>query len=498
MIKDIQLQKIKDYIRITLLQKGKKPTVTEENYYLYKYLSTFNLGYPEFQGYYVKKKEFFNKTKFMQMVKSAYEDLKTLYNGLIALDASIADTYNKITAIINRKTANLKPKNSKWKAVYDIDFADFFDIDLAETTAFLDLKNKNATIPQTSSVEYIKSNDTVASIRTIGRYIQSNVLFDINNIFESNQSAWLHEVLTDSIQNIAVEITIIFDKPYTMNVISIENLTENSSANIRLFDEDNNLLKTIEIEKFDNYNTVSFEMLNVKSVKLTITKKTYDDTTQNFYRYVFGLRKVQFGTARFMSEAKLILKPKTFKNYEVRKVKLYIDADIPPATDIFAIINYNGNYYNIELSKSSEIQLKPDNTMYKPLSITTMYARLELDNIQISSIAPIDRAFISLYKLSFSIPIEDPKYIKIFIGSKEIDYIPIHDFLANPESWSDTYYTIYNNEIYLTRLQDVNNVQLKYYKVDGDSSIQLELYMRNNNTLEFKTPVIRHIKLQIE
>lgn len=431
------------------LQKGNLPSSKEFAWRLSSYLQENNLSRPEFTFRPAREGATASSFEYNHSMKSVYGDLDTLYESTIDLHNMLAKNFSKfevdkskleyeINVLENqlKEDIHLYAKNGFLSSVYDV-FDDAGKVDATKSTAYVDIKNHEVSIPEVKNTSYKIYPKASASFNLLPEIIQDVQMMPVSGnpidaLNDSMNSTWQLLLLANKKQNVGGYYTISFEEKQRINRVTIS-LHSIKPTLVRFeFTPDN--LNWFTLPYYEDGKTIAnqynfdFPSIEVKQLRAFLSKNEPDEQVLNDtytqqvspggYKYLMGIKHIGMYHMDYPSEATLISSPlkvsvPTGQNFSINEVSLSVEEDIPGATDI--------KYYIALPEANKEPEWKP--------------------------ISPVDR--------------ESPQHDQI-IDFRNITRAPAAQFMINPYISIGEYEleSLYTNGIQFYMIGEVENAKI--------------------------------------
>jgi hypothetical protein len=352
------------------LQRGNLPSSKEFSWRLNNYLREHSLSRPEYNFKPVREGSTASSYEYNKAMDSVHGDLSTLYESTIDLHNMLAKNFSKFEVDkskleyeVNILESKLKElillysKNGFLSTVYDV-FDDMAKIDVAQSTAHVDIKKHELSIPEIKNTSRkIIPNASVAF--SILPEIEKNVeVIPVSGkpsaaLNDNINETWQELILTEMKQNVAGYYYIDFEEKQMMNRINIS-LHGAKPTLVRVeFTPDN--LNWFTLPYHEEGRVVAaeysfdFPSLEVEQLRILLSKSEPDgesniqsfsqDMTADKYKYIMGIKHIGMYELSYPPKADLVSVPLQVsvpagQNFSVNKVSLSVEEEVPPATDI--------------------------------------------------------------------------------------------------------------------------------------------------------------------
>lgn len=352
------------------LQKGNLPSSKEFSWRLNSYLREYDLSKPEYNFKPVREMSTARSYEYNKTFSDVHSDLSTIYESSIELHNLLAKNFNKfdvdkskleyetnVLENILKELILLYSKNGFLTTTYDM-FDDVSKVNVADTTAHVDIKKHEVSIPEIKNTSLKIYPDAGTAFHILPEIEKEVKVVPISGkpsyaLNENANETWQQLVLTDIKQDVAGYYYIEFKEKQTMNRISVS-LHSIKPTLVRIeFSPDN--LNWFTLPYHEEGRTIAegytfdFPSLEMKVIRILLSKTEPDDesATDNFaqgisnakYKYVMGIKHVGMYQLNYPPQAELVSVPllvevPTGQNFSINKVSLSVEEEIPPATDI--------------------------------------------------------------------------------------------------------------------------------------------------------------------
>lgn len=352
------------------LQKGNLPSSKEFSWRLNNYLREHNLSRPEYNFKPVREGSTARSYDYNQTMDNVHGDLSTLYESTIDLHNLLAKNFNKFDVdknkleyeinILENKLKELillYSKNGFLSTVYDV-FDDMSKVEPSNTTAHIDIKKHEASIPETKNTSRKIRPEAAVAFSVLPEIEKDVIVQPISGtpsdaLSDSMNETWQQLILADKKQVVAGYYYIDFDKKQTMNRITVS-LHGVKPTLVRVeFSPDNMNWFTLPYHEDGRLvaadYTFDFPTLEMEQIRILLSKSEPDDqsTGQNFsqdlpsnhYKYVMGVKHIGLYELSYPPKADMYSVPLKVEvpvgqNFSINKVSLSVEEEVPPATDV--------------------------------------------------------------------------------------------------------------------------------------------------------------------
>ena len=361
----IDIQKAKAIRRILLeeLKSGVVPDGHTLNYKLSKYFNENYPGYPVFKPIPAESRKIMSLEDYNKMLNMLEDDLETLYLSLLEQNMQIINNFvyyenerNKkakeiyaLSLLIDELIAKSNRTNSYSHTIIE-GFNDFLNIDLKNTTAFVDLSHGNVSLfPDFEKTDQVSlKNADIQITKIFPEGIEHRELTSVENCLNDYvDSSWMHEIILpeqkangqlqeNKITQVGIELEISLKKDVLSSQIELESTTKDPTfVTISLSSGDNEWV-TVN----DNNNVlehkiqIDFPARTIRKIKITLTK---DVLEYKIDPILFSLKDISLYYNVYRSEGKLQTlnyKVNLNNNETIDKINLVAKEHIPSGTDI--------------------------------------------------------------------------------------------------------------------------------------------------------------------
>lgn len=346
------------------LQQGNLPSSREVMWRLNQYLRDHNLSRPNYDFKPIRRGRLASSFEYNDVMERVYEDLETLYENTIDLHNGLDQNFNKFEVDKSKLEYQINSLENKLKelillygksgflnSVYDV-FDDLEKVDVANSTAHVDIKRNEVSIPDIKSTSTRIRPDAYASfhlMEAIAPSVKGQVLSGTPSdaLTDSLNSTWQYLVKSKVKQTVAGYYYLNFNDKQTMNRITLQ-MQSIKPTDVRVeFSPDG--LNWFGIPYYEsgvevaNEFVFDFPSIEVKEIRIMMTKEEPDNESSSTdgidYNYVFGLKRLQMYQLDFAEEALMVSNPLVVdvpvtQNFSINKVSLLVDEFIENGTDI--------------------------------------------------------------------------------------------------------------------------------------------------------------------
>jgi|GEM_PF-2117836 len=353
------------------LRRGNLPSSNEFMWRLNEYLQQRKLNQPFFRFRPVHKGTIARSSDYNQGIKDIYQDLSILYENTIDMTNGITKNFNKfevekgkleyeINALENylKELILLYGKSGFLNSVFDV-FDDLTKVDTSQTTAFVDVKRKEATIPEIKNTSRRVMPDMYVSFHIADTIANQVEVMNISGspedaLSDSMNSTWQGLIIAKEPIEVGGYVVIDFLEKQTINKISIS-LHQVKPTWVRLeFSPD--ALNWFSVPYHENEVMVengeyTFDFPNLEMIQLRIVliKKEPDRETfapqdsnepvKTQYEYTIGMKQLSLYQLDYAPQAVLVSQPLKVQvpqgqPFSINKVSLQVEEILPNGTDI--------------------------------------------------------------------------------------------------------------------------------------------------------------------
>jgi hypothetical protein len=346
------------------LQKGNLPSSKEVMWRLNQYLRDHNLSRPNYDFKPVRRGMLARSYDYNDTMHRVHEDLETLYENTIDLHNGLDKNFNKFEVDKSKLEYQINSLENKLKelillygksgflnSVYDV-FDDLEKINVANTTAHVDIKRHEVSIPDIKSTSTRIMPDAYASfhlLEEIAPSVEGKTVSGIPSdaLNDSINATWQYLVKSKTKQTVAGYYYMNFDQKQIMNRIAIH-LQSIKPTDVRVdFTPDG--MNWFGLPYYENGVEISdefvfdFPSIEVQEIRILMTKDEPDNETSSTagldYNYVFGIKKIQMFQLDFSENATMVSQPLVVEvpatqNFSINKVSLLVDEFLENGTDI--------------------------------------------------------------------------------------------------------------------------------------------------------------------
>lgn len=364
-IRDKRLNKAINRILREELQRGNLPSSKEFMWRLSSYLNEHNLSRPEYNFRSVRRGMKALSPEYNRTIDTVYADLETLYESAIELHNDIGKNLSrfdvdksKVEYEINvlenklREMILMYAKSGFLSSVFDV-FDDMDKVDVTQSSVYVDVKNKEVTIPdiKNTSTRIVPDADVhFYLLEEIARMVDVTTISGrpANALTDNMNETWQQLITSDKQRSIAGYYHVDFEEKQIMNRISLS-LHGVKPTHIRIeFTPDN--LNWFTLPYFEEGKTVldeytfDFPSITMEQMRILMRKNEPDNESMSNGRetensFLIGIKELKMFKLDFAEEGVLYSIPlevevPTNQNFSVNKVSLLTEEFLPNGTDI--------------------------------------------------------------------------------------------------------------------------------------------------------------------
>lgn len=385
-IKDLQIKQAINEVLSRELKAGLNPTQESMTYLLAEYFKDHPPGTPSLKVIPAVYRGQSNADNYNSMLDAIDIDLHILYEALLEQNKTIINNFvlyeNERIAISNKidqlseavHNVILEAGNTN-PYVFSLseDFSSLKNIDIKNTTALVDLKDKKTTLPLLEKgIEKIALKNAKIVVNQISpedQIQEQKELSPLENCLDDFlNTAWNYQVKVSekNKENVSVELKITLpEKTMISQLELIPNSPHETFIEVSYSDEKNNWNK-LDLSNKSNIllqkKKWNFNPVWIKEMIIKLTKNNPD--MEDNQTYIFGLKNISLSYIQYTSEAILVTKPLELKpknkieDFTVEKIMLETDDFIPSNTSIDYFIQYT---YEGSNNFSTQIPISPTN-----------------------------------------------------------------------------------------------------------------------------------------
>ena len=363
-IKDIQTAKAIRRILLEELKSGVVPDGHTLDYKLSKYFNENYPGYPVFKPITAESRKIMSLEDYNKMLNMLADDLETLYLSLLEQNMQIINNFVYYENERNKKAKQIyalsllidelitkSNRTNPYSHTIIEGFNDFLNIDLKNTTAFVDLSHGNVSLfPDFEKTDQVSlKNADIQITKIFPEGIEHKELANVENCLNDYiDSSWMHEIILpeqktkigqlqeNKITQVGIELEINLKKNVLASQIELESTTKDptfvaisvSSGDNEwvAINDDNNIL--------DHKIQIDFPARTIKKIKIKLTKDVFE---YQIDPVLFSLKDISLYYNVYRSEGKLQTlnyKVNLNNNETIDKISLVTKEHIPSGTDI--------------------------------------------------------------------------------------------------------------------------------------------------------------------
>ena len=321
-----------------VLSLGIYPTAYEINSKIKSNIDNFNLGTPEYNpklfGEYSKS----NTSLLNKMFKSLEADLTTIYrdnadqsnelllmkemydNNIVKLEEELERLYSRIETIkeLHNNDYSFFSSVIRFNSLIDCDLYGNIDYNVPRTDCFFNFKKSSISIKEIDdlSSRVDLSNSTV-KINNNSNDSYSVITNDINNDFVNIIKT------SNSNKDYKFEIEITLKETAIINMLEL-NVSQSANMDFALFISEDGMSYFEKNSISNSFDTTwSFEPQTVKSFKVVIIKKDFDDYNSLDYEYILSIRNVRAFYKKYLTGATFVSKEINV-DFPINKIKAIV------------------------------------------------------------------------------------------------------------------------------------------------------------------------------
>lgn len=348
-IKKIQITRKMEQIIKSYLFRGRYPTFQTITHHFSEWLREHSPGAPSFNPLKVFRKEKSDAEKYNRHIEQIHQDIQDGYQATIEQSTQVMNDFNfletergkihheiaGISKTIDELLLMTNNTDRQYFNSYVVSFEDLKDINKEKSTAFVNVKNREATLMENySSSSRISINMQKVMFQTLQSSTKHSALESIQNAFDDNMNtAWWHVVKSKELTpNMKAELIILFDQeeeinhieyvPHHGNPVMIKlEYTLNGSSFIPIHQKASS-------DKVTEAKIWNFQKIRAKGIKFVFEKTDHDERSNNLYQYYFGAKQISIHKKKYLPHATLYTNPIIFDK-DVREISMHAKNDVP-------------------------------------------------------------------------------------------------------------------------------------------------------------------------
>lgn len=367
-IKERQIENERQRVLLRELRAGRYPNISYIQSEVGKKFKEKPAGLPRFELRPAVNHDVSNSKEYNTMVDEAHEDLLTAFQELsyhADRMMSLADYYDtekyninlevkKINRMMEELEEKLKDRGLR-HVIFDT-FNDYTRLEfegnksrsLPATNAFVDLRNGYTTLETVQNgKDKIDISRAEVTVKPVTPFVEFTELSFVSNALNDMiNEAWRHQAVKEEASDGKITMTISFDDPIEMNMISlITQSPRETKVSIKTHRQDGTVKDHIEKEVF-GYAEWFFTREAFTKIEITFHKTEPDVVLGANYYYYFGAENISVRNVDFMPEG-YVTSAAHYVDRILDKVTLHVDESVPPDTSI--------RYFVAEDEKDDEI-----------------------------------------------------------------------------------------------------------------------------------------------
>lgn len=355
-IKELQLQKAKKEIIIKSLKSGKEPLVSQVNNFIKNKFKFSPAGLPCFKPLIGKKYDVSDKSEFNNMLNQIHSDLTDLYDADNFINNEILSTCNYYDSEKNRLGGMLNKLQNEIDSVMvtikhpqakgnigetfnnfnNMEFDGDADRNIPYTTAYIDLRTKNASI-DTSITKKIQLNNAEIKFNVLTPTSSNEELSSIKYCIGDNMNeTWIQKITCDANNQLDYNVGLTLEEESEINtVVFTASSPRKQTITLIILDKEGNRrtfnpITTIEKAEWNFKNTPAASLI------FGISKQEADGTDGIVYEYYIGAKNISIYNNSH-KESGIIVSSGQEISKPFSKVLLSANETVPASTTI--------NYY---------------------------------------------------------------------------------------------------------------------------------------------------------
>jgi len=352
--RQMQIYKLSNDVLIEFITNGTYPLAGHVIKEVLRRASGRVIGTPFTLYRHIKYREPTDANKYYSFFSEASDDIELLYNMLAdTIRRLIIDMDYQLTwraRVINKVRETERALNTISNGyVFTEHFNNMRDIDVSDTTAFVNLKESAVTLPERNrdSMRIYPdiSNVSVTADRAAKDYGSIDNIFD-----DSYNTFWLKQISVDNDSVINITINIQFVDAISCNKIFIAGFGPRDTSVSVTLHADNEIV-VLDERIISSYRNTAYyiETTDIDAITLVLTKNKSDYTDNNKYIYDFGLQSLEFYSVKYMTDtAEVISERIGFKDIysadvPINVVTLSADYNEPSGTSCKFYVSVTNN-----------------------------------------------------------------------------------------------------------------------------------------------------------
>lgn len=355
-LSNIQLGKTLTNIIMDSLRRGIYPKAESVSYKLAAWLKTHTPGRPLFKLQTIHRRAPSSSTAFNDAFASVYDDLDTLFTAVRNDFKTIAHNFVSLLALRRYLTGQLQgvedllARRNRGTNVFFDTFTDFSKVDLARTTALVDLASDTVVLDDTE-LDSVRVNLTNcnAFFEVTTPYVTHQSIRPLSDAFDDNLNTAWQEAVSAGSNGAGGYLLLDLGVETSLNKVVI-NLFGQAAVQLKLeLSADGQTWRQMGTfwEAFSH--VWDFALTTARYIKISFYKAT-PDTGQTYY---FGAQNIAVYKKGYLEKGILVSQPFPIPGSIINAIELETEAEIPGFTNIdcyislsMPMVKHEQGYYN--------------------------------------------------------------------------------------------------------------------------------------------------------
>ncbi|MGV7000379.1 discoidin domain-containing protein [Priestia megaterium] len=355
-IKKIQVTRKVEEIIKSYLYRGRYPTFQTITHHFSQWLREHTPGAPVFNPLKVFRKEKSSSSKYNHDIEGISLDINDAYESTISQTTQLMSDFNfieverdKLVHQLSSISKNIDElllitDNADFRYFdgYIVGFEDAGDSNKEQSTAFINVKNKEVSLAENLSLSsQIIINPAKVSFNALQPSNKSAALESIKNAFDDNiNTAWWHVIKTKELgaDNIMrAELIVMLDNVEDINYIEyVPHHSKPIEAKIEYTTDGSTFSPVYQKAETDTITGIkiwNFQAVKATGIKFVFEKSDYDERNGDYYNYYFGAKNISIHTKNYVSQGMYYTNPLELST-DVHEVSMFAKNDIPFNTEL--------------------------------------------------------------------------------------------------------------------------------------------------------------------
>jgi PAS domain-containing protein len=337
---DIQLQNKIEQLVNASLQSGQYPNL---DVLRAEVLSWQNLGLPETQAIAVSPGSISSSAQYNNFFSGVGDDISSVYQQAWELFDGERNTFIALSNQENALESSLLDLThvANTANCFGDQFTSFDNIDLTQTTAYVDLAANEVELDNALALETLDLSGATATFTISSPYTTIETLSPVANVLDAaDDQYWLSCVHEPTPGTITAQLVIDLGAVYTCNKVSLSPQGTPSTTVLSMSPDNGTWTTCSSLSP----NTWLFAAAGIRYLQFTMTKPP-DENDGGDYLVYFGMSNFQVYCTGYEETGDLVSQPFIIGDQIVNQIDLTTTIQTPPLTNVSTYVNFNGGIW---------------------------------------------------------------------------------------------------------------------------------------------------------